>query len=253
MFILNNRWDASSAEDEDQIQQVRNQHMQRFAHFLVDELKSCSANECKDRVFFISAREVLEQRMKERGDIQKAYQQDGHARRRSDFLSFESNFERIISKAAIRTKFEAHDRRAHEIINDMKDNLDNVTNLASQEKQRLKLDFELKNREFNDCRKRFAEFEQKYREQQQRIRQEVHLKVSADFHVEIEHLEAIIDRFNDTREFSDDPDKIHRYKDELARWVDKCVTEDLEDKCSGALMSRIWGLEQELYGKIPAS
>jgi mitofusin len=250
VFILNNRWDASSAESEAQVEQVRNQHMQRFMHFLVDELKSCNAHECKDRVFFISAREVLEQRMKDRGELANAYQQEGHARRRNDFVNFETNFERLISKAAIRTKFEAHDRRAREIISDMKDNLDNVTNLASQEKQRLKLDYELKNREFNDCRKRFAEFEQKYREQQQRIRQEVHLKVSADFHVEIEHLESIIDRYNEPGEFSDNPEKITLYKQRLARYVDKCVTEDLEDKCSGALMSRIWGLEQELYENV---
>jgi GTPase Era involved in 16S rRNA processing len=250
VFILNNRWDASSTESDEQIEQVRNQHMKRFMHFLVDELKSCSPHECKDRVFFISAREVLEQRMKERGELTNAYQQEGHARRRTDFNNFETNFERLISKAAIRTKFEAHDRRAREIISDMKDNLDNVTNLASQEKQRLKLDYELKNREFNDCRKQFAEFEQKYREQQQRIRQEVHLKVSADFHLEIEHLEAIIDRFNEPGEFSDNPEKIANYKAQLARYVDKCVTEDLEDKCSGALMSRIWSLEQELYENV---
>lgn len=112
-------------------------------------------------------------------------------------------------------------------------------------RQRLKLDFELKNREFGDCRKNYAEFEQRYREQQQRIRQEVHLKVSADFHEEIERLESVIDRFNEV--FNDDPQSIQIFKKKLAEYVDKCVTESLEAKCSGGLMSRIWQLENELY------
>uniref|UniRef100_A0A7E4ZWM2 Dynamin-type G domain-containing protein n=1 Tax=Panagrellus redivivus TaxID=6233 RepID=A0A7E4ZWM2_PANRE len=248
VFILNNRWDASSSEPEQQIEQVRNQHMQRFIHFLVDELKSCTALECKDRVFFISAREVLEHRLKDKGDVERAYEQDGYPRRAKEFTSFETSFERCISKSAIRTKFEAHDRRAREIISDMRDNLDAVTNLATREKQRLKLNFELKNREFLECRKAFADFEHRYREQQQRIRQEVHLKVSADFHEEIERLEAIIDRFN--MPFNDDPDKIAEFKHHLAVYVDKCVTEDLQDKCSGGLMARIWQLENDLYQNV---
>ncbi|KAE9552069.1 hypothetical protein FO519_004726 [Halicephalobus sp. NKZ332] len=248
VFILNNRWDASSGEPENQIEQVRNQHMQRFVTFLVDELKSCTAVECKDRVFFVSAREVLENRLQARGEIQNAFKQEGHQKRDKEFTNFETSFEKCISKSAIRTKFEAHNRRAREIINDMRDNLDHVTNLANREKQRLKLDFELKNKEFVDCRKNFAQFEQRYREQQQGIRQEVHLKVSADFHEEIERLVSIIDRFNDA--FYDDSEKIALYKQRLAVYVDKCVTENLQDKCSGGLMARIWQLENELYQSV---
>lgn len=112
-------------------------------------------------------------------------------------------------------------------------------------RQRLKLEFELKNKEFADCRKNFAKFEQRYREQQERMRQEVHLKVSADFHEEIERLESIIDRFNVV--FSDESERIQSYKKNLALHVDKCVTESLQDKCSGGLMARIWQMENELY------
>lgn len=118
-------------------------------------------------------------------------------------------------------------------------------------RQKLKLDFELKNKEFVDCRKNFAQFEQRYREQQQGIRQEVHLKVSADFHEEIERLVSVIDRFNEA--FYDDPEKIAMYKERLSLYVDKCVTENLQDKCSGGLMARIWQLENELYREFLVS
>ena len=108
--------------------------MQRFVHFLVDELKSCTAVECKDRVFFVSAREVLENRLHLRGEVQHAFKQEGHQKRDKEFTNFEGSFEKCISKSAIRTKFEAHNRRAREIISDMRDNLDQVTNLANKEK-----------------------------------------------------------------------------------------------------------------------
>ncbi len=41
--------------------------MSRFARFLVDELKVCSQDELRNRVFFVSAREILSQRLRSRG------------------------------------------------------------------------------------------------------------------------------------------------------------------------------------------
>lgn len=108
--------------------------MQRFSNFLVNELRSCSKVECNNRVFFISAREILENRLHQKGEVQRPFTQEGFEKRQKEFTNFESSFEKCISKSAIRTKFEAHNRRAREIISDMKDNLDNVTNLANREK-----------------------------------------------------------------------------------------------------------------------
>lgn len=70
VFILNNRWDSSANEEDHRREQLRNQHHQRFVDFLVNELRVCSAAEAKDRFFFISAREMLESRLKSKGVIQ---------------------------------------------------------------------------------------------------------------------------------------------------------------------------------------
>lgn len=43
--------------------------MTRFKQFLVSELKVCSEAEAANRIFFISAREMLDLRLKERGVI----------------------------------------------------------------------------------------------------------------------------------------------------------------------------------------
>lgn len=131
---MNNRWDASSGETEHEVEMVKSQHIKQFTHFLVDELKCCTKKECDERMFFVSAREVLESRLKAKGETTRAYRQDGFEKREKDFLNFEKSFEKCISKSAIRTKFEAHSRRANEIVNDMKENLSDVTNLANREK-----------------------------------------------------------------------------------------------------------------------
>lgn len=93
MFILNNRWDASSSEDEHHREQVRNQHRTRFVEFLSDELKICTKEQAENRFFFISAREMLEARLKVKNEIKNVYQVDGFQRRAMEFSEFENMFE----------------------------------------------------------------------------------------------------------------------------------------------------------------
>jgi hypothetical protein len=61
--------------------------------FLVDELKVCTREETESRFFFISAREMLEARLKAKGEIKNAYQVDGFQRRAMEFADFENIFE----------------------------------------------------------------------------------------------------------------------------------------------------------------
>lgn len=74
----------------------------------------------------------------------------------------------------------------------------------------MDLDFKLKQKEFTDCRNNFSRLEEGFQIERKKVREEVHLKISADFHEEISRLEAIIDRFNEP--FSDEPTKIVEYK-----------------------------------------
>uniref|UniRef100_A0A8C1RBU3 Mitofusin 1b n=1 Tax=Cyprinus carpio TaxID=7962 RepID=A0A8C1RBU3_CYPCA len=62
IFILNNRWDASAAEPE-YMEDVRKQHTDRCVDFLVEELKVVDRAQAPNRIFFVSAKEVLNSRM----------------------------------------------------------------------------------------------------------------------------------------------------------------------------------------------
>ncbi|CAB3411162.1 unnamed protein product [Caenorhabditis bovis] len=244
VFILNNRWDASASET-DNIDDVKKQHMTRFRQFLVDELEVCSEREVNDRIFFVSSREVLEARLKARGIVQKAYQAEGHATRAMEFANFEKHFEQCISKSAIHTKFEAHNRRAHEMVGKIRLNLNSVLTSAAEGRSNLQNKLNESTNIFNECRVNFAQFEKAYRDQTERLRSEVHLKVSADFFEEISRLDAIIDRFDEP--FDGSSGGIAKYKQDLAVFVDKCLSSDLEARCTGGLMSRIWNLENDMF------
>ncbi|GAB1287449.1 Mitofusin-1 [Apodemus speciosus] len=94
IFILNNRWDASASEPE-YMEDVRRQHMERCLHFLVEELKVVSPSEARNRIFFVSAKEVLNSRkhkaqgMPEGGGALA----EGFQARLQEFQNFEQTFE----------------------------------------------------------------------------------------------------------------------------------------------------------------
>ncbi|XP_016104757.1 mitofusin-1 isoform X4 [Sinocyclocheilus grahami] len=98
IFILNNRWDASVLEPE-YLEDVRKQHMDRCVSFLVEELKVVDLNKAPDRIFFVSAKEVLSARihraqgMPETGGALA----EGFQERLMDFQSFERTFEKLMA------------------------------------------------------------------------------------------------------------------------------------------------------------
>ncbi|XP_049453714.1 mitofusin-1-like isoform X2 [Epinephelus fuscoguttatus] len=154
IFILHNRWDASVSEPE-YIEEVRKQHLDRCVSFLAEELKVVGLDEAPGRIFFVSAKEVLNSRMQraqgmpETGETGGALA-EGFQDRLREFQMFERTFEEFISQSAVKTKFEQHTVRAWQITEAIKAVMDAI-NIASadrkiccleeREEQRDRLDF----------------------------------------------------------------------------------------------------------------
>ncbi|KAF9408493.1 hypothetical protein HW555_011850 [Spodoptera exigua] len=137
IFILNNRWDASASEPE-YLDQVRTQHANRCVDFLSRELRVCSPKEAEERIFFISAKEALLTRMREREKpVSSPILAEGHQVRYFEFVDFERKFEECISKSAVRTKFAQHSRRGKNIAAEVMAALEVVSLTLSQEIRRL--------------------------------------------------------------------------------------------------------------------
>lgn len=131
------------------------------------------------------------------------------------------------------------------MIGKMRLNLNSVLTSAAEQRSKLQNNLNESTRTFNECRVNFTQFEKAYREQTEQLRAEVHLKVSADFFEEIARLDAIIDRFE--QPFDGSSSGMTKYKEDLAIFVDKCLSSDLEARCTGGLMSRIWNLENDMF------
>ncbi|PNJ68960.1 MFN1 isoform 7, partial [Pongo abelii] len=211
IFILNNRWDASASEPE-YMEDVRRQHMERCLHFLVEELKVVNALEAQNRIFFVSAKEVLSARkqkaqgMPESGGVLA----EGFQARLQEFQNFEQIFEECISQSAVKTKFEQHTIRAKQILATVKNIMDSV-NLAAEEKRHYSVEEredQIDRLDFirNQMNLLTLDVKKKIKE----VTEEVANKVSCAMTDEICRLSLLVDEF--CSEFHPNPDVLKIYK-----------------------------------------
>lgn len=131
IFILNNRWDAVAAEPEN-LDLVRKQHMDRSIAFLCDELNVINRDEAADRVFFVSAKEVLQTRLSLSSQQQIPSFPEGYQHRYHEFEQFEIKFEECLSQSAVKTKFDQHVKRGAIIVNNLRTILAHALQLADE-------------------------------------------------------------------------------------------------------------------------
>ncbi|VVC32473.1 Hypothetical protein CINCED_3A005529 [Cinara cedri] len=251
IFILNNRWDASANEPEF-LDQVRKQHMERATDFLVKELKVCTTEEASSRIFFISAKEVLQARVQERKglSLNSGALAEGFSTRYMEFEEFERRFEECISKSAIKTKFLNHSQQGKHLIKDMLKIMDTIYN-RSQEQKNLKLN------EIKKCQEKLNYTEQSLisitNEMKMKIHQmvdDVEDKVSKALSDEIRRLSVLVDEFN--LPFHSDPLVLNAYKKELHSYVESGLGSNLRARLSTALALNIDQSQKEMIEKMSA-
>ncbi|XP_032490583.1 mitofusin-2 isoform X1 [Phocoena sinus] len=245
IFILNNRWDASASEPE-YMEEVRRQHMERCTSFLVDELGVVDRGQAGDRIFFVSAKEVLNAR------IQKAQGMpegggalaEGFQVRMFEFQNFERRFEECISQSAVKTKFEQHTVRAKQIAEAVRLIMDSL-HIAAQE-QRV---YCLEMREERQERLRFIDKQlellaQDYKLRIKQITEEVERQVSTAMAEEIRRLSVLVDEYQ--MDFHPSPVVLKVYKNELHRHIEEGLGRNMSDRCSTAITSSLQTMQQEM-------
>uniref|UniRef100_A0A8D3E9A6 Dynamin-type G domain-containing protein n=1 Tax=Scophthalmus maximus TaxID=52904 RepID=A0A8D3E9A6_SCOMX len=197
IFILNNRWDASASEPE-YMEEVRRQHMDRCTNFLVDELAVVDRTQASDRIFFVSAKEVLQARVQKAQGMPEAggALAEGFQARMFEFQNFERRFEECISQSAVKTKFEQHTVRAKQISEALRHIMDSI-HIAAQE-QRVYC-FETK--EDRQCRLEFIDKQLDLltldcKTKIKKITEEVERQVSNAMAEEIRKLHVLVDDFH---------------------------------------------------------
>lgn len=251
IFVLNNRWDASASEPEFQ-ESVKAQHQERCIDFLTKELKVATLKEAEERVFFVSARETLQARLKEAEGLPAiaGALADGFQNRYFDFQDFERKFEECISKSAVRTKFEQHSSRGKGISSEMRMMLDNIYDRANQ----------LRNQKLEQKKKltdRIASTEtqlmQVTREMKMKIHnmvEEVEQKVAKALNEEIWRLNVLVDEFN--LPFHSDPLVLNVYKKEINGHVENGLGSNLRARLSTALAMNVETAQREMTDRMTA-
>ncbi|XP_018425680.1 PREDICTED: mitofusin-2 [Nanorana parkeri] len=251
IFILNNRWDASASEPE-YMEEVRRQHMERCTSFLVDELSVLDRAQASDRVFFVSAKEVLNARIQKAQGMPEGGEAlaEGFQVRMFEFQNFERRFEECISQSAVKTKFEQHTMRAKHIAEVLRQIMESV-HVAAQEQRVYCLE---KREEFRDrlefIEKQLELLSEDYKLKIKQITDEVERQVSNAMAEEIRRLAVLVDEFQ--LDFHPSPVVLKVYKNELHRHIEEGLGRNLSDRCSSTVSVSLQTTQQEMIeGLLP--
>ncbi|CAB1329541.1 unnamed protein product [Coregonus sp. 'balchen'] len=245
IFILNNRWDASASEPE-YMEEVRRQHMDRCSSFLVDELGVVDRAQASDRIFFVSAKEVLQARVQKAQGMPEAggALAEGFQARMFEFQNFERRFEECISQSAVKTKFEQHTVRAKQISETLRLIMDSV-HVAAQE-QRIHC---LETREERQDRMEFIDKQLDLltldcKSKIKKITEEVERQVSNAMAEEIRRLFVLVDDFH--MDFHPSQVVLKVYKNELHRHIEEGLGRNMSERCSTAITAALQTTQTEM-------
>ncbi|XP_071344026.1 mitofusin-1b [Trachinotus anak] len=238
IFILNNRWDASANEPE-YMEDVRKQHTDRCVNFLVEELKVVDREQAPNRIFFVSAKEVLNSRMQRAQGMPETggALAEGFQERLKEFQSFERRFEECISQSAVKTKFEQHTIRAKQITEKVKSIMDAIHIEAAEKRVAA-----LEDREYQMDRLEFVKNQlnllvDDIKKKIKAISEDVESKVSSAMGEEICRLHVIVDEF--AADFHPSPHVLKIYKSELLSHVEEGMGKNLAFRCSDAVNASV--------------
>ncbi|KAM4772080.1 mitofusin-1 [Rhinophrynus dorsalis] len=249
IFILNNRWDASASEPE-YMEDVRKQHTERCQSFLVDELKVVDSSEAQNRIFFVSAKEVLNARMHKAQGMPEAggALAEGFQTRYLEFQKFEKLFEECISQSAVKTKFEQHTITAKQITDTVKAIMDAINIEAADKRVRSIVNRDLQNDRLVYVRNQIRILAEDIENRIMHITKEVNEQVSCAMMDEICHLSLLVDKFDE--EFHPSLPALKHYKNELNLHIENGMGRKLADRCSNAVNTSIQKAQEDIIEKL---
>uniref|UniRef100_A0AAQ5X2M2 Dynamin-type G domain-containing protein n=1 Tax=Amphiprion ocellaris TaxID=80972 RepID=A0AAQ5X2M2_AMPOC len=221
------------------MQTVRRQHMDRCTNFLVDELGLVDRAQASDRIFFVSAKEVLQARMQKAQGMPEAggALAEGFQARMFEFQNFERRFEECISQSAVKTKFEQHTVRAKQISEALRRIMDSV-HIAAQE-QRV---YCLETKEDRQDRLEFIDKQldlltMDCKAKIKKITEEVERQVSNAMAEEIRKLHVLVDDFH--MDFHPSLVVLKVYKNELHRHIEEGLGKNMSERCSTSITNAL--------------
>ncbi|XP_005109637.1 mitofusin-2 isoform X2 [Aplysia californica] len=250
IFILQNRWDVSEMEED--IDQVKQQHIDRNSDFLAEELKVTDKKGAKDRLFFVSAREALASRLNNDNVFATPERVllPGFQARLFEFANFEKEFEVCISQSAVKTKFEQHTNRAHYINSELRTVMEEAyTKSLSLQDEQMQLRKEKSDR-LSHLDRQLDLLTGEVKNKIKAMVEDVERKVSCALNDEIRRLSVLVEEFE--RPFHPDAMLLNVYKKELHSHVEQTLGRNLQAKCSSVLVQAVEETQREMTDRLSA-
>eukprot|EP00057_Strongylocentrotus_purpuratus_P006790 XP_011661264.1 PREDICTED: transmembrane GTPase Marf-like [Strongylocentrotus purpuratus] len=226
IFILNNRWDASANEPEN-MEVVKRQHLEREIKFLVEELKVMTEAQAKDRIFFVSAKEALNSRI-----LQTLSTPNGKV---VGVENYERKLEECISQTAVRTTFELRAKQGRQIVDYTREILSQVLEAATKKRNNNYV-MDKKSGPFTVSATMTDEIRR------------LSLLVSATMTDEIRRLSLLVDQFD--KPFY--PESLMAYKEELLKHVEAGLGQNLAARCSANIKQSVEELQTQMTERTSA-
>ncbi|CAL4109971.1 unnamed protein product, partial [Meganyctiphanes norvegica] len=252
IFIIQNRWDAAASEPEflnepnTEQNEVRKQHMERSMGFLVDELKVVHQSQAEQRVFFVSAKETLTQRLNEsRG---KPNNSPGCYFIKRYFFDFDLKLlDQIIDTDIVIVFHNAsmNDKLLHrdmqKIIGTLMESAWKERELKVEERQGLWGRLDHTEKELNALTTSM-------KDKICQIVEDVERRVSNALNEEIRRLSVLVDEFNEP--FHPDPLVLNVFKKTLHAHVESGLGSNLRARLSTALAMNIESSQKEMTNRM---
>ncbi|ESO84374.1 hypothetical protein LOTGIDRAFT_179669 [Lottia gigantea] len=251
IFILLNRWDVSVLEED--VEEVRLQHLDRNLGFLVDELKVVSnKKEAEDRIYFISAREALISRLhQDKGTpTPTGTLQEGFQGRLFEFANFERKFEECISKSAVQTKFEQHTKRGKLITSEVRGVMEESYHKSLTKTEEQVKEYREKCDELDYLGKQLKLLTYEVKDKIKLMVEDVERKVASALNDEIRRLSLLVEDFD--RPFHPDNLLINVYKKEMHAHVEQSLGRNLQQRCSTVLLQAVTDTQNQMTERLSA-
>ena len=208
IVIVQNRWDCTDFEDENLVDMVKSQHVERCAQFLINDLKTTTQDDLMNQLFFISGKEILNAKLRDRSGY-ILHEQDRFAKeRKDDFERFERLMKNSLTCGSIHTKYGSHCRTAKLICFDVIKMFENLAQSGAGLKKRCQLEREELVTSIECTENQMKIIADTLRDQIQEMLEQTIQRVSVVFHEEINNLNDLINDFN-----------IQFYDDEVVKLV----------------------------------
>ncbi|RUS87131.1 hypothetical protein EGW08_005131, partial [Elysia chlorotica] len=248
IFILQNRWDVSEMEED--IDQVKQQHLEGNTNFLSNELKVTDKKSAKDRVFFVSAREALATRVNSDKGLATPDRVllPGFQARLFEFSNFEKEFEQCISHSAVQTKFEQHTKRAKEINSSLRKVMEEAyTKSLTQQDEQIQVRREKSSR-LQQLDRQLDTLTSDMKVKIKIMVEDVERKVSVALNDEIRRLALLVEEYE--RPFHPDTVTLNVYKKELHSHVEESLGRNLQVRCSSVVVQAVEATQTEMTERL---